>query len=145
MKRLMDKYGAVTAAAQYLYNIKGHWLAVPCSAGNQNKGPCGRISVLKEVAGLDIVKMYPPSADATPDAENWTYDTFLKAAEACKKANMTFGVGLGTTADSVDTAGSVFAAFGAELITAKGDINVHSDNVRAGTGIRAATGEAPAG
>jgi ABC-type glycerol-3-phosphate transport system substrate-binding protein len=130
MKRLTDKYGAVTAAAQYLYNIKGHWLAVPCSAGNQNKGPCGRISVLKDVAGLDIVKMYPPSADATPDAENWTYDTLLKAAEACKKANMTFGIGLGTTADSVDTAGSMFAAFGAELITAKGDVNVHSDNVR---------------
>jgi hypothetical protein len=43
MKRLSDKYGPTTAASQYLFNIKGQWLAVPCSAGNQNKGPCGRI------------------------------------------------------------------------------------------------------
>jgi ABC-type glycerol-3-phosphate transport system substrate-binding protein len=130
MKRLIDKYGSVAAASQYLFNIKGHWLAVPCSAGNQNKGPCGRISVLKDLAGLDIVKMYPPSADATADADNWTYDTLLKVAEACKKANMTVAIGLGTTADSVDTAGSLFAAFGAEVITAKGEVNVRSDAVR---------------
>ena len=130
MKRLTDKYGPVTAASKYLFNIKGHWLAVPCSSGNQNKGPCGRISVLKDAAGIDVVKMYPADAGATPEADNWTYDSFLKAAEACNKAKMTFGIGLGTTADSVDTAGSLFAAFGAELISAKGDVTVHTDPVR---------------
>jgi ABC-type glycerol-3-phosphate transport system substrate-binding protein len=129
MKRLTDKYGPVTPAAQYLFTSKGKWLSVPCSAGNQNKGPCGRISVLKEVAGLDIVKWYPPAAGATPDADNWTYDTYLKAAEACYKAKMAFGVGLGTTADSVDTAGAMFAAFGAEVVNAKGDVTVRSDAV----------------
>jgi ABC-type glycerol-3-phosphate transport system substrate-binding protein len=86
--------------------------------------------VLKYVAGLDIVKMYPASADATAAADDWTYDTMLKAAEACKKANMTFGIGLGTTADSVDTAGSMLAAYGAELISAKGDVTVRTDAVR---------------
>jgi ABC-type glycerol-3-phosphate transport system substrate-binding protein len=130
MKRLTDKYGPVTEASKYLFSSKGHWMSVPCSAGNQNKGPCGRISVLKEVAGLDVLKMYPPSADATPEAENWTYDAMLKAAEACQKAKMTFAIGLGTTADSVDTAGSMFAAFGAEVVSAKGDITVKSDAVR---------------
>lgn len=60
MKRLTDKYGPVASASQYLFTSKGHWLSIPCSAGNQNKGPCGRISVLKEVAGLDVLKMYPP-------------------------------------------------------------------------------------
>ncbi len=74
--------------------------------------------------------MYPASADASPDAENWTYDAMLKAAEACQKAAMTFGIGLGTTADSVDTAGALFAAFGAEVVNAKGDITVKSDAVR---------------
>ncbi|HEX2942445.1 MAG TPA: extracellular solute-binding protein [Rhodopila sp.] len=130
MKSLMAKYGPVATASEYLFKVKGHWLAVPCSAGNQNKGPCGRISVLKELAGLDIVKMYPPAAEATPEADKWTYDAMLKAAEACKKGNMTFGIGLGTTADSVDTAGALFAAFGADVITAKGEVNVRSDNVR---------------
>ncbi len=130
MQRLVAKYGPVAPASQYLFTVRGKWHAVPCSAGNQNKGPCGRISVLKQAAGLDIVKMYPPSADATADADNWTYDTLLKAAEACQKVNMTFGMGLGTTADSVDTMGAMFAAFGAEVVTAKGEVNVRSDNVR---------------
>jgi ABC-type glycerol-3-phosphate transport system substrate-binding protein len=130
MKTLMGQYGPVAAANEYMSKSKGTWRAVPASAGNQNKGPCGRISVLKEVAGLDIVKMYPASADATPDAENWTYDAMLKAAEACHKAKMTFGIGLGTTADSVDTAGAIFAAYGADVVTAKGDITVKTDAVR---------------
>jgi ABC-type glycerol-3-phosphate transport system substrate-binding protein len=130
MKALTAQYGPVVEASKYLFTSKGHWVAVPCSSGNQNKGPCGRISVLKQVAGLDIVKMYPRSADPTPEAENWTYDTMLKAAEACHKANMTFGIGLGTTADSVDTVGAMFAAFGAELVSSEGAISVHSDACR---------------
>ncbi|HVY14272.1 MAG TPA: extracellular solute-binding protein [Rhodopila sp.] len=130
MKRLTAKYGPVTKAAEYLFTKKKSWVAVPCSSGNQNKGPCGRISVLKEVAGLDIVKMYPASAPATAEADKWTYDAMLKAAEACKKANMTFGIGLGTTPDSVDTAGSLFAAFGAHVITEEGGVDVRSDPVR---------------
>jgi hypothetical protein len=94
MQRLTDRCGPVAPASQYPFTAKGRWLAVPCSSGSQNKGPCSRISVLAEVAGLDILRMYPPSADATPEAENWTYDTMLKAAEACKKARMAFGIGL---------------------------------------------------
>jgi ABC-type glycerol-3-phosphate transport system substrate-binding protein len=130
MKRLTDKYGPTSAAAEYLFKIKGHWLAVPTSSGTQNKGPCGRISILKEAAGIDVVKMYPGSAEATADADNWTYEAMLKAAEACQKIGKTFGIGLGTTADSVDTAGSMFAAFGAEVVNAKGDVTVKSDAVR---------------
>ena len=130
MKRLMGQYGPVADASEYMFKSKGTWRAVPASAGNQNKGPCGRISVLKELAGLDVQKMYPASADATPEAENWTYEAMLKAAEACQKGKMTFGIGLGTTADSVDTAGAIFAAYGAEVVNAKGDINTKSDAVR---------------
>jgi ABC-type glycerol-3-phosphate transport system substrate-binding protein len=39
-------------------------------------------------------------------------------------------VGLGQTSDSVDFAGSLFAAFGAELVTRDGDINLKTDNMR---------------
>ena len=55
MKRLTDKYGQVNDVCNYLAKIKGHWLAVPTSSGTQYKGPCGRISVLKDKAGLDVV------------------------------------------------------------------------------------------
>jgi ABC-type glycerol-3-phosphate transport system substrate-binding protein len=130
MARLTAKYGPVAEISKYLYSANGHWRAVPISSGNQNKGPCGRISVLKDAAGLDVVKMYPASAPATAEADKWTYDTLLKVAEACQKANMTVAIGLGTTADSVDTAGAMFAAFGAEVISSEGQVTVDSDNVR---------------
>ena len=54
--------------------------------------------------------MYP--AGAPPDkalADNWTWDAFLAAAEKCHKAGVPFGIGLGQTADSVDTMGALFA------------------------------------
>ena len=128
--RLSEKYGPPDEVMEYLGKHGGHWLAVPTSSGTQNKGPCGRISVLKEKAGIDVQAMYPARDEATDAANNWTFDTHLKAAEACFKAGMPFAIGLGVTADSVDTAGSLFHGFGAELVNAKGDITVDSDAVR---------------
>ena len=66
----------------------------------------------------------PPKADA------WTLDALLKAAEACHKAGHPFGIGLGTHRDNVDTAGAIFQSFGAELVDAKGNVKVKTDDVR---------------
>ena len=55
---------------------------------------------------------------------------FLKAAEACQKGGVPFGIGLGETSDSVDTAGAFLLAFGGQLIDASGKITVKSDPVR---------------
>ena len=130
--RLVAKYGAVDPASTYLGKIKGSWVAVPCSWGSQNKGPAGRISWLKEFAGIDIVKAFPAGGanKETEEAKGWTYAAHLKAAEACFKAGKPFGIGLGTTGDSVDTAGSLLAAFGAEMVDAKGQIQMKSDAMR---------------
>jgi ABC-type glycerol-3-phosphate transport system substrate-binding protein len=131
VKRLEAKYGPANPVSNYLGKSKNSWLAVPSSWGTQNKGPCGRISILKEAAGFDVVKAYPASAvPETPEAKAWTVEAMLKAAEACQKVGKTFAIGLGTTADNVDTAGSLFAAFGAEVVDAKGDIQIKSDAVR---------------
>jgi hypothetical protein len=86
MKRLTDKYGPVSSASEYLFKKKVNWIAVSTSTGSQNKGPCGRISILKQAADIGLVKMYPTEDVATPEADNWTWDTHLKAAEACFKA-----------------------------------------------------------
>ena len=110
MKRLTDKYGPVNQVCEYLAKVKGHWLAVPTSSGTQYKGPCGRISVLKEKAGLDVVEMYPAKDGHTAASDSWTWDAHYKAAEACAKANMPFAIGLGQTTDLVDTAGALFRA-----------------------------------
>ena len=83
---------------------------------------------MKKHAGIDVQAMYP--AGAAPKADDWTFDTFLKAAEACHKGGNPFGIGLGTTSDNVDTIGAVFHAFGAVLVDAKGDITVKNDQVR---------------
>lgn len=131
MKHLTDKYGAVNHVCEYLAKIKGHWKAVPTSSGTQNKGPCGRISILKEAAGLDLQAMYPAKPEHTALSDKWTWDAHLAAAEACKKIGKPFGIGLGTTSDSVDTAGTLFRAFGAELVDKDGNITVKSDKVRA--------------
>jgi hypothetical protein len=57
-------------------------------------------------------------------------DAFLKAAEACHKGGVPFGIGFGTTSDSVDSCGSFFHAFGADLVDAKGNIVVNSDQTK---------------
>lgn len=129
--RLIAKNGEANAVANYLGKVKGKWVAVPSSWGTQNKGPAARISMMKEFAGIDVVKMYPAEAvPETAEAKAWTNDAMLKAAEACFKAGKPFGIGLGTTADNVDTAGSIFASFGAELVDAKGTIQIKSAAVR---------------
>jgi len=128
MGALIEQNGAVNATVEYLGKAEGHWIAVPATVGSQMKGPCSRIDLLKQYAGIDVQAMYP--AGGPPKAENWTLDTFLKTAEACHKAGFPFGIGLGTTSDSVDTAGAIFHSFGAMLVDAKGDVTVKSEPVR---------------
>jgi ABC-type glycerol-3-phosphate transport system substrate-binding protein len=128
MGALIKQNGAVNGTVEYLARSEGYWSVVPATFGSQIKGPCSRIDLMKQHAGLDVVAMYPPGS--APQADHWTLNTFLKAAEACHKAGYTFGIGLGTTSDSVDTAGAFFHAFGAELVDAKGNINVRSERVR---------------
>ena len=128
MAELINQNGPVNDIISYLGRAEGHWLAVPATIGNQIQGPCTRIDLMKQHAGIDIQAMYP--AGAPPKAENWTLDTFLKAAEACHKAGVPFGIGLGTTEDSVVAAGVIFQSFGAALVDGKGKITVKSDAVR---------------
>src|SRR6185436_2645077 len=131
MKALIAKNGDVSPLIQYLARPNGRWIAVPATPGSQIKGPCARIDLLKQHAGLDVTKMYP--AGGEPDkalADNWTWDTFLSVAEKCHKAGVPFGIGLGQTADSVDTMGALFHAYGAELVDAKGNVTAKSDAVK---------------
>ena len=128
MEPLIKQNGEVNGTVQYLGKAGDKWLGVPATIGSQIKGPCSRIDLMKKHAGIDVQEMYP--AGSPPKADNWTTDTFLKAAEACKKGGNPFGIGLGETTDSVDTAGAFFQAFGGQLVDGKGNITVKSDGVR---------------
>jgi ABC-type glycerol-3-phosphate transport system substrate-binding protein len=128
MEPLIKQNGAVNDTVTYLGKANNKWLAVPATIGSQIKGPCSRIDLMKQHAGIDVQALYP--AGQKPNADSWNFDTFLKAAEACHKAGFAFGIGLGQTTDSVDTAGAWFNAYGAYLVNAKGDITVKTDAVR---------------
>lgn len=128
MDPLIKLNGDVNGTVKYLGQADGKWLGVPASVGSQIKGPCSRIDLMKKYANIDVQEMYP--AGSPPKADNWTLDTFLKAAEACHKAGFPFGIGLGETSDSVDTAGAIFQSFGAQLVDAKGNLTVKTDAVR---------------
>ncbi len=128
MADLIKKNGDVSSVAKYLAQINGTWRAVPNIYGAQMKGPSSRIDLLKQYAGIDVQAIYP--AGGAPKSDGWTYDVMLKAAEACHKAGVPIGIGLGTTNDFVDTVGAVFAAFGAILVDEKAKITVKTDNVR---------------
>ncbi|RJF78925.1 ABC transporter substrate-binding protein [Rhodopseudomonas palustris] len=128
MEPLIKQNGEVNGTVKYLGQAGGKWLGVPSCVGSQIKGPCSRIDLLKKFADIDVQALYPPGEAAK--ADGWTTDAFLKAAEACHKGGNPFGIGLGETTDSVDTAGAFFQAFGAQLVDAKGDIKVKSDEVK---------------
>lgn len=128
MGELIKQNGKVNDTVEYLGKINGTWIAVPSTPGSQIKGPCSRIDLMKKYAGIDVQAMYP--AGSEPKDADWTLDNFLKAAEACHKGGFPFGIGLGTTTDSVDTAGAIFSSFGAVLVDPKGNITVKSDQVR---------------
>jgi ABC-type glycerol-3-phosphate transport system substrate-binding protein len=128
---LIAKYGKAGGAVEYLGRQDGRWIAVPATAGPQIKGPCARIDLFKQHAGLDLTRMYPPGAP--PDktlTDQWTWEAFLTAAQKCSKAGFPFGIGMGQTSDSTDAAGAIFAAYGAQLVDAKGEITVNSDATR---------------
>ena len=83
MEPIIKQNGAVNGTVKYLGQLDGKWLAVPATIGSQIKGPCSRIDLMKKYANIDVQEMYP--AGSPPKADNWTMDTFLKAAEACHK------------------------------------------------------------
>ncbi len=128
--RLEGKYGKLDQIFQYIAKANGHWMAVPSSPQSVYQVPCARIDYFKQYCGIDLPAMYPPEPVYTPLANEWNYDTFLRCAEQCAKAGKPFGIGLGTTQDSVDIMGSFCAAFGVQFVDAKGNITVKSDNTR---------------
>ena len=130
IKYLSDKYGKYDPVIEYLAKSTGHWAAVPGTDPTANLTCCARISMMKQHAGIDIQEMYPARPSDPALGAKWTYDVFLKAAEACHKAGVPFGMGLGQTGDSVNNTGAIFSAYGAELMNAKGEITINSDNVR---------------
>jgi ABC-type glycerol-3-phosphate transport system substrate-binding protein len=130
MKEVLATNGPITEAMEYIGTATGTWNVVPSTRGSLILPPCARIDYFKQHAGMDLQAMFPAGKDPSPEAANWTWDAFLLAAEKCHKAGHTFGLPLGATTDSLDWVGSLFSAYGAALVDAKGNITVDSAEVR---------------
>ena len=120
MARLSAKYGPPNAAAEFLAKQRGSWRAVPATSGTQNKPACVRFDLMQEHAGLDVRAMWPAENRKGPGADNWTWDTFLTAAEACHRAGFPFGLPMGQFTDAVDWVGALFASYGARVTDERG-------------------------
>jgi ABC-type glycerol-3-phosphate transport system substrate-binding protein len=131
MGRLIQKYGAVNEASEYLAKVGGKWLAVPETAGSQFKGSAARIDLMKQHAGIDVQAMYPAENRLGPGADQWTWETFLTAAQKCKEAGFPFALPAGTFSDATDWIGAMFRSYGADLVDARGNITIrNNDKVR---------------
>jgi hypothetical protein len=123
---MIKKNGPIATACEYTGKIDGQWMAVPGSYASGALPPCARIDYMKDLAGIDIQKMYP-TAGGTPDMElrhNWTWDTFLTAAEKTAKAGHFMGLGLSTCTDAINMVGAVFQAYGADMVDKDGNITI---------------------
>src|SRR5262245_37964235 len=69
MAQLIKQNGPVNPTVEYLAKPEGKWLAVPATSGSQIKGPCSRIDLMKQHAGIDVQALYP--AGAPPNADSW--------------------------------------------------------------------------
>src|SRR5829696_865643 len=54
MKPLIEQNGAVNKTVEYLGRSGNNWIAVPATIGSQIKGPCSRIDLMKQHAGIDV-------------------------------------------------------------------------------------------
>jgi ABC-type glycerol-3-phosphate transport system substrate-binding protein len=127
---MIKKNGPIAAACEYTGKVDGHWMAVPGSYGTGALPPCARIDYMKELAGIDVLKMYPPPG-GTPDMElrnSWTWENFLVAADKCTKGGHFFGLGLSTCTDAINMAGAVFQAYGANLVDKDGNITIDKND-----------------
>ena len=127
MGRLVQKYGAITPAAEYLGKIRGKWVAIPAVSGTQMKPACVRFDLMQQHAGIDIRAMWPAENRPGPGADTWNWDTFLTAAEKCHAAGFAFGMPMGSFTDAVDTVGAIFASFGAYMMDERGNVTVRGN------------------
>ena len=64
MEPLIKQNGAVNDTVKYLGRANDRWLAVPATIGSQIKGPCSRIDLMKQHAGIDVQALYPAGVAA---------------------------------------------------------------------------------
>jgi len=130
--QLIKQYGPISPVAEYLAKSKGAWRGVPTAIGSQVKPCCSRFDLYKQHAGLDLQDIFPADVSKYDKAktDQWTWDTYLDAAQKLHKAGFPVGLPMGQTSDAVDWVGGLFNAYGVVFVDAKDNIKINSDETR---------------
>ena len=77
----------------------------PPDVGSQIKGPCSRIDLLKQHAGIDVLAMYPAGSAPKADAGRWTLCS--RRQKPARRPASRSASASASTEDNVDTAGAI--------------------------------------
>ena len=127
--RLEAKHGKTNSVSRYLALVEGAWRAVPSASGSRNKPTCARTGFFAR-NGVNVQAIAPAADRVGEGYAGWTWDALLDLAPKAQEAGLAFGMPLGQFADAVDWTGSLFAAYGAQLVDETGNVTVKSDAVR---------------
>ena len=132
MQRLIAKYGKLGRAYEYLGVVDKHWMAVPVGWGSAPLPPVRAHQPVRSSAA-STCRPGIPAHESTPEAARTGPTTrSSRWRKPCSKAGYPIGFGCGQdSTDANQTWGATFGAFGADLVNAKGEITVDSDNVMA--------------
>ena len=125
--RLIAANGPINPVAEFLAKRNGAWRGVPATSGTQNKPALCRFDLLQQHAGLDVRAMWPARNERGPGADNWTWDTFLAAAQRCHAAGFPFGLPMGQFTDAVDWVGALFLSYGARMTDERGNPTIRGN------------------
>ena len=128
---IINKHGPLLDSARFYAHLDGHWKRVTSTRLDHFLILLYQDMIyLKEHAGIDLKKIFPAHDNRNEELiNNWTYDTFLIAAEKLYNAGKPFDATIGATPDS-RWLSALFTAYGAELVNKDGEISVDSDEVR---------------
>ena len=110
---------------------------MPSAGARRPSRPARAISVLKSAAGIDVKKMYPAKAGYIPRDGRVDLGRASEGGRGLPQGRHDVRASASAPpADSIDTSGALFAAYGAELVDAKGNITVDIRRGDAGAGAR---------
>ena len=129
MAELIKQNGPVNPTVDYLARADGRWLAVPATVGSQIKGPCSRIDLMKQHAGIDVVRRcIRPAARRRPRPGRST--PCSRPPRPARKRASPSASGSAPPRTTPTRRARSSSRFGANLVDAKGNISVKTDSVR---------------
>ena len=128
---ILAAQGPIAEVFRYAGHLDGAWRVSPAPTGTNCYATVARRDLFRAHAGVDLTELFPADGPRDPaKVENWDWETFRAAAAALQAAGAPVGAPVAPIPDSTGWLTQLFAAYGAAVVDANGDIAVRSDPVR---------------